>query len=101
MGVWQDVSSAPLRGVEGDLLSVRITVEAFLLEDLLDALGEAPFPINPEIKHNETLDRNGRRAAAVTVEFPVWQRHVATLESLLRLLDAEVHYSGMLAELSA
>ncbi len=76
MSVWQGSVASPLQSAEGDLLSVRITVEAFLLEDLLDALAEAPFPINPEIHHHESVP-------ASTVEFPVWQSQLDGVKRLL------------------
>jgi hypothetical protein len=36
---------------EGELVSVQLTIEPKLLESLLEALAEVPFPINPEIHH--------------------------------------------------
>ena len=36
---------------EGELVSVQVTVEPKLLEYLLEALADVPFPINPEIHH--------------------------------------------------
>ncbi len=103
MSVWQQSTLAPLYGAEGDLLSVRIIVEAFLLEDLLDTLAEAPFPINPEIRHQESIRREGRWAPAVAVEFPAWRRQIPDLEQRLasRHFAAEVTVTSMLEEIQA
>ncbi|MDX1983854.1 MAG: hypothetical protein SFV51_26505 [Bryobacteraceae bacterium] len=97
MSVWQFASPAPLQGEEGELLSIRITVEAFLLEDLLDTLAGAPFPINPEIRHHSVLRRGGRDLPAVTVEFPAWRNKVGELEQRLKNFGAEVSAGPMLA----
>ncbi|MCS7025213.1 MAG: hypothetical protein NZV14_10455 [Bryobacteraceae bacterium] len=84
MSVWQTPSTFPvLQGVEGDLLSLRVTVEAHLLEELLETLAEAPFPINPEIEHHAELVENGKSTAAVHVEFPVWRLRVPELRAAL------------------
>ena len=57
---------ASLAGIEGELVFIRICVEARLLEDLLEALAEAPFPLNPQIYHHpETV-----------VEFPAYSSRV-------------------------
>ncbi len=71
MSVWQD------------LLSASITVEAFLLEDLLETLAKAPFPINPEIEHHTDLLRDGRRVPAVRVDFPLWRDRVGEIERIV------------------
>jgi hypothetical protein len=78
MSVWQDLHSR-----EGELLSVSITVEAYLLEDLLDTLAHAPFPINPEIHHHAEVMRDGRPAPAVRVEFPAWRSFIEPLQQVL------------------
>ncbi len=36
---------------EGELVSVQVSVEPRMLEDLLDALAGVSFPVNPEIHH--------------------------------------------------
>lgn len=104
MSVWLSAASSQpplLHGVEGDLLSVRVTVEAFLLEDLLDALAEAPFPINPEIQHHAGIERDGEIVPAVHVEFPVWRQRLAELERLIeaRGLGARISVGNMLEEI--
>lgn len=102
MSVWQPAVPAPLQSADGNLLSIRITVEAFLLEDLLDALAEAPFPINPAIRHHETMEREGKPAPAASVEFPAWQSQVGELRRLLhaRRLNVDLAVSSMLAEIA-
>jgi hypothetical protein len=99
MSVWQYPPPALLHGEEGELLSLRITVEAFLLEGLLDTLADAPFPINPDIHHHAVLRRDGRDLPAVTVEFPAWRNQMADIEQRVRMrcLDADVHAEPMLA----
>lgn len=98
MSVWQDLHSA-----EGDLFSLRVTVEAYLLEDLLETLSAAPFPINPEIQHHAELVRGGITLPAVHVEFPAWQSQVSTLRELLTLapFPAELAVTRMLEEIRA
>ncbi len=66
MSVWPGVGtpSAVLIGSEGELVSVHITIEARLLERLLDVLAHLEFPINPEIHH--------AAGPATVVEFPAW-----------------------------
>lgn len=84
MSVWQTSPTLPiLHGLEGDLLSVRVTVKAFLLEDLLETLAEAPFPINPAIEHHAELVENGDLTPAVHVDFPVWRQRLPEIRSLL------------------
>lgn len=104
MSVWQHSSGLPiLHTPEGDLLSVRVTVEAFLLEDLLDTLCEAPFPINPAITHHAELFHNGHSVPAVHVDFPVWHSWVPELRTLLarRGLDAGLTVTSMIEEIRA
>jgi hypothetical protein len=58
--------TASLTGTEGELVLIRICVEARLLEDLLEALAEAPFPLNPQIFHHPQT----------VVEFPAYSSRV-------------------------
>lgn len=62
-----------LRGREGELVLVRISVSPKLLEDLLEALAEISFPINPEIQHNPST----------RVEFPAYQGRIAEVQDVL------------------
>ena len=64
-----------LFGLEGELVSLRITVEPRLLEDLLEALAVLDFPINPQLYH---------RPAKVTVEFPAYLSHLEEVRGALR-----------------
>ena len=68
------VVTAPIHGRDGDLVSLRIETDARHLEDLLETLSGASFPINPQLWHN-----GGR----VTVEFPAWESDIG---ELLRVL---------------
>jgi hypothetical protein len=47
-------------GTEDELVSLRVSVEPKLLEDLLEALARLDFPVNPQVYH---------RPAQVTVVF--------------------------------
>lgn len=67
-----------IRGSEGDLVLVRITADARHLEEVLEAIAELPFPVNPEINH--TL--GGARRPVV--EFPAYSQRVADVRDLLR-----------------
>jgi hypothetical protein len=77
MSAWPGPS---LRGAEGELVSIRITVAPRLLEQLLDALADLDFPINPQLYH---------AAAGATVEFPAWAARVREVEAALRRADIE------------
>jgi hypothetical protein len=67
-------TAASLTGSEGELVSVRIRIEPQSLEDMLDALSQAPFPINPEIFHGWPT----------TVEFPAYRSRLAELRRVLQ-----------------
>ena len=45
-------SGASIATRQGELISIRIGVEANFLEDLLETLAELPFDINPQILHH-------------------------------------------------
>lgn len=83
MSVWPDpLSPSPyLSGREGELVSVRITVDAAELEHLLEALAELPFPVNPHIIHH--LDHGAHTA----VEFPAYQPSLEGVRRALRCAD--------------
>jgi len=52
MSVWQcSPPASALRGSEGELVSVSISVDPRDLEALLDELAHIGFPINPQIYH--------------------------------------------------
>jgi hypothetical protein len=77
MSVRPDDSGLPfaLFGLEGELVSLRISVEPKLLEDLLEALSSLDFPVNPQLYH---------RPAQVTVEFPAYSARVDHVRDALR-----------------
>jgi hypothetical protein len=77
MSVRPDDSGLPfaLFGLEGELVSLRITVEPKLLEDLLEALSSLDFPVNPQLYH---------RHAEVSVEFPAYSAQVDQVRAALR-----------------
>jgi len=60
-------SSFTLFRPQGDLVSLKISVEPRLLEDLLETLAELDFPVNPQLYH---------RPGAVTVDFPAYSDRV-------------------------
>jgi hypothetical protein len=66
--------SPNLFGAEGELVSLRISVEPRLLEDLLDVLAHLDFPVNPQLYH---------RPALVTVEFPAYARRIPEVQNIL------------------
>ena len=64
-----------LFGLEGELISLSLSVEPKLLEDLLEALAQLDFPVNPQLYH---------RPASVTVEFPAYAARVEEVREALR-----------------
>jgi hypothetical protein len=64
-----------LFGLEGELVSLRISVEPKRLEDLLEALSSLDFPVNPQLYH---------RPAQVSVEFPAYSAQVDHVRDALR-----------------
>jgi len=68
------VPQAALFGSQGELISLRISVEPKLLEELLDALAQLDFPVNPQLYH---------RPAQVTVEFPAYSTRVEEVRRAL------------------
>ncbi|MGA3027296.1 MAG: hypothetical protein ABSF98_21260 [Bryobacteraceae bacterium] len=65
-----------IRGREGDLVSVRILTDPRRLEDLLEALATAEFPVNPQLYH---------QLSRVVVEFPAY---ACQIDPLRRLVSA-------------
>jgi hypothetical protein len=66
---------AALFGREGELISVRVSVEPRLLEDLLEALAVLDFPVNPQLYHH---------TAEVEVEFPAYSSQLEQVRETLR-----------------
>lgn len=75
MSVWQHtLASFPgLEGVEGELISVRVSTSPRALEDLLECLSTLSFPINPQILHG----------IPTTVEFPAWTDKLSEIREAL------------------
>jgi hypothetical protein len=74
-------ASPALCGSEGELVSVRVSVEPRLLERLLEALAELDFPINPQIYHDAAavfVYADGRNVVqpVTLVEFPAYQNRL-------------------------
>ncbi len=67
-------ASLAISGREGSLVSIRISTDHRHVEDLLEALALASFPVNPQLYH---------RPSNVTVEFPAWSRQIDEVRQLL------------------
>ena len=75
MGFRSDPSAElqSLSGREGELVSVRVSIEPRLLEDLLESLAAVSFPINPQIYHGRPT----------VVEFPAYELRLEELRLFL------------------
>jgi len=67
-------SPTTLHSEEGELVSLRISVEPRSLEHLLEALTALDFPVNPQLYH---------RPAQVIVEFPAYSEQVKEVREAL------------------
>jgi len=78
MSVWpQRVSTEPLLSShEGQLVTLRVAADARRLEDLLEALAELTFPVNPQILHH--FD-----GANTAVEFPAFDSRIPEVRQAL------------------
>lgn len=76
-----------LAGEHGELCWVRYAVEPRLLEDALEALANAPFPLNPELRH----PLPGEGTWRTVIEFPAYAGQIDDVSSTLRHygLDAQ------------
>jgi hypothetical protein len=75
MTVLDDAGASPaLFGQDGELVSVCVSVEPRLLEDLLEALAALEFPINPQLYHQTAL---------VSVEFPAYSAQLGKIRAVL------------------
>lgn len=103
MSVWPTSDVAPgLRGADGILLAIRISVEPRHLERLLDALAEVSFPINPEIRHAAPGEAGLRQLTIV--EFPAYESRVHEIREALRRHDFDpdaARVMSMLEEIQA
>lgn len=82
MSSWPEAPSArpALHGALGELVFVRISVDWRSLEDLLEALAKAPFPVNPEIRHGNP---------STVVEFPAYTAYLDDVRILLGQVGLE------------
>ncbi len=64
-----------LFGRDGELVSVCVSIEPRLLEDLLEALAALEFPVNPQLYH---------QTAQVSVEFPAYSTQLEKIRGVLR-----------------
>ncbi len=93
MSVWP-ISADPCPGLhspQGDLISVRVSLDPRALEDLLEALAGLPFPVNPEIRHAIPL---------TVVEFPAYASHLDEVRKVVDAVgigDCRVEAANMLA----
>ncbi len=70
------MSTALLHSAQsGELLFAEIRISSKHLEDILEALASAPFPINPELDHS--------LGAASAVRFPVYESQLPALRQTL------------------
>lgn len=111
MNPWPGVTSssaAPaLSTPEGALISVSVTVAPNDLEDLLDALAQLDFPVNPQIYHHAGLVYDygdGRRETkpVTLVEFPAYELRLPEIRRVLKangFLPECVQVSPMLEEI--
>ena|SRR5579862_4788180 len=63
-----------LFGQEGELVSICVSIEPKLLEDLLEALAALEFPVNPQLYH---------QTAQVSVEFPAYASQLENIRGVL------------------
>jgi hypothetical protein len=110
MSVWPSFSASPsLNGSEGALVSVSVAVEPRLLEDLLEALAQLEFPINPQIYHDAAVRyvfADGREEIDPTtlVDFPAYVGRLPEIRRVLELYgfpEASLHVTSMLDEIHA
>jgi hypothetical protein len=59
----------------GELLAAEIKVPSRSLEDILEALASAPFPINPELDHSP--------GSQTLVRFPLYEAQLPALRQAL------------------
>jgi hypothetical protein len=72
---------------EGELLLVRLRVESRQLEDVLEALADLPFPVNPELCHIGLFS---------LVEFPAFAGRLAAVNAALAPFELQAETSPML-----
>ena len=70
------MSPALIHNANGELLAAEISTSPRLLEELLEALASAAFPINPEIRHAPS-------GGTTTVSFPMYESQLPGLQDIL------------------
>jgi hypothetical protein len=111
MSVWPNsVAIAPaLKSSEGALISISVSVEPRLLEELLEALAQLQFPINPQIYHDAAVRyiyADGREEIYPTtlVDFPAYAGWLPEIRRVLEMYgfatDA-LQVNNMLEEIHA
>ncbi len=68
-------STALLSATSGELLAAEIRVPPKLLEEILEVLASAPFPINPALDHSASL--------LTQVRFPIYDSQLDSLREIL------------------
>ena len=111
MSVWaSSIAGNPaLETSDGVLISVSVSVEPRLLEDLLDALAHLQFPINPQIYHDAALryvHADGREEILPTtlVDFPAYAGRLPEIRRMLEsygFAPESLQVTGMLDEIHA
>ncbi len=92
MSVRPSLTAAPsLVGTNGILLNVRIAVPWRELEDVLEALSGADFPINPEIRHGSPM---------TFVDFPAYSNQIGEIRRLVGVADARIETQEVWAGLT-
>jgi hypothetical protein len=108
VSVWASAPHPPsLKGVEGDLVSFTVRVNPRDLEDVLEALANLEFPVNPQIYHHAEIsfyyaDGSETHETVTLVEFP---GYASWADDVRRALDVNgfdsgvLHVNGMLEEI--
>ena len=90
VGPFSGATQNRLHGPQGELVFVRLHVDARALEQVLDLLARASFPVNPEIRHGQPQS---------SIEFPAYDANVGEIRELLRVggvLDCRLEVSSAL-----
>ena len=98
-----------LSGREGALVSVSIGVDPRHLEDLLEALAQISFPINPQIYHDAEVvyrypDEREESEVVTLVEFPAYSAQLDEVEHVLEARgfdQSDIEVTSMLDEIHA
>jgi len=111
MSVWPQgfATAASLGGSEGALVSVSVSVDPRLLEELLEALARLEFPINPQIYHDAAIvycyaDGREEIHATTLVDFPAYAGRLPEIRQILGIhgFPADsIHVAEMLEDIHA